>query len=85
MARKKTWLDVDDYMNYREPNLPRSKWKGQLRRSVGFDNTVIKSMRDYSKCPDCGGTGNKFVSIKTTGRKYTRKLRMVRCDCEYGA
>jgi hypothetical protein len=39
-----------------------------------FNGSDIKFKRDWDKCPDCGGTGRKWL-------KRRRSSRLVTCEC----
>lgn len=89
MPKAKPWLDVNDYMEYREPNLDRSSYTKS--NYWAFGSSTFKSPAwprrrfDKEKCPSCGGIGR--VWIQKAGAKNERRRRKtnIRCpeNCEW--
>lgn len=69
MTNKVGYEDVDKYYKYQAPR-PRSTWKCTKPWSVGME---LKTKKDFSICPVCGGTQRTFAEIRP-GRK-----RLVDC------
>jgi len=85
--KQKQWLDVDDYMKYKDP-IPRDKWKRSNEWS--FQSIDIPKRKfDKDKCPVCGGNGRVWAD-KDLGfifnNKKSRRRTNIECprqDCEH--
>lgn len=69
-------LNVNDWYQHQEKP-PRSEWTGCGLPRVGYTGGEwnLKSSKDYSICPDCGGTGWRWVKNKN-------KQRLMKCNCD---
>lgn len=89
MSKVKPWLNINDYIDYREPNLDRSTYTKSNYWSFGMsdfmgDNFPHKEF-DQSKCPVCGGVGTKAVIREDSKGKRRGIKRIIPCpeNCEH--
>lgn len=90
MSKLKPWLNIDDYMDYREPNTDRSTWKKSNPWSFGASTFKVNNWPppkkfDKDKCPACGGTGRIMVLREDSKGKRRGIKRSIPCpeECEY--
>jgi hypothetical protein len=86
---KVPWENIDDYMEFREPNLDRSTWTKsnfwQFGSSSFKGRQWPKKKFDSKKCPRCGGKGT-VESLREDPRGKRRRIkRIIPCpeNCEY--
>jgi hypothetical protein len=76
-------LVLDDWYTKRKV-LPRSQWKASHgSKWVGYTGdhpgwSQLKSSKDFTLCPECGGSGWRWVN---NGHKQS----LIKCDCPYAA